>query len=79
MFSGCVISGKKAKQKKIVYGRRVLKEGMIEALKRRSVIDREGQKESDGNEENRGVLKEGEKKRCAKGYSEPERWRGNKE
>jgi hypothetical protein len=28
---------------------------------------------------NRGVLKEGEEKRCAKGYSELERWRGNKE
>jgi hypothetical protein len=75
-----VISGaRKQKTKRIVYGRRVLKEGMIRGTQRRSVIDGEGTERERRKRGNRGVLKEGEKKRCAKGYLEPERWRGNKE
>jgi hypothetical protein len=62
-----VISGaRKQKTKRIVYGRRVLKEGMTEALKEGARFDREGQKKATETRKQRGFVKRA-KKRCAKG------------
>jgi hypothetical protein len=44
------------KQKRIVYGRRVLKEGMTEGTQRRSVTGRQGQKGATETRKQRGFL-----------------------